>query len=173
MKKILFVFTTLFSIASFSQLKTDDVFISFHSDKEDITAKNTSVSSTLNMGTGELTFEVKIDAFEFVNATMQKHFNQEGVMNSAEFPIAKFTGKIINNGDIDYTADGKYDVSVSGTMTIKGVSKEFKATGKLVIRDGKITTTSDFELDRFEFGVTGKEQSISQILSIKVKAEYK
>lgn len=174
MKKIfLTTFGAIIAIASFSQLKAEDVSISFHSEKEDITANNTTVSSTLDTQTGDLSFKVAIDAFAFANKTMQKHFNQEGVMNSAQFPIATFKGQIKNNAEVDYTADGTYSVSVMGTMTIKGASKDFRAKGKIVIKGGKISASSTFELDRFEFGVTGKEKSISQILTITVEADYK
>lgn len=173
MKKLFSIILVLtLGITSFSQLKSDDVYISFYSKMDDITAKNTTVSSTLNQGTGDITFEVKIDAFSFVNKTMQKHFNQEGVMNSAEFPIAKFEGKIVNHSDVDYTADGTYTVKVSGIMTIKGKAIDFTADGKIIVKNGKVSATSNFDLDRFKFGVTGKEKSVSQILAIKVKASY-
>lgn len=169
---LLYVFSLL-GTAGIAQLKADDVQVSFYSKKEDIAAKNTVVSSTLDVSSGVLTFEVKIDAFEFINKTMQKHFNQEGVMNSTSFPVARFEGKIINNATLDYTANGKYDVTVEGTMTIKGVSKELSVTGQIIIDNGNVTAISSFDLDRFEYGVTAKEQSVSQILLIQVEAQYK
>ena len=173
MKKIfLFLAGAAMTLTSFGQLTSNDVFISFYSKKDDITAKNTTVTSTLDQSTGAITFEVKIDAFQFANKTMQKHFNQKGIMNSVEFPIAKFTGQIKNHSSVDYTADGTYDVGVFGDLMIKGVTKEFRAEGKIIVKGGKVSATSNFDLDRFEFGVTGKEGSVSQILAIKVKANY-
>lgn len=157
---------------SFGQLKTSDASITFHSEMDDITAENTTVKSTLDTQNGEITFSVSIDAFAFANKLMQKHFNEEGVMNSAEFPVAKFEGKIINNNEVDYTADGEYNVRVSGKMSIKGVTKEFGTSGMIVIKNGKISAVAQFDLDRFEYGVTGKEQSVSQVLQIEVKANY-
>ena len=145
MKKTFSILLTLFfGISSFAQLSSEEVQISFYSKMDDITAKNTTVSSTLDQGTGEITFEVSIDAFEFANKTMQKHFNQEGVMNSAEFPIAKFEGKILNHSDVDYTSDGTYPVKVSGKMTIKGETKDFVAEGEIIIKDRILYTTSNF-----------------------------
>ncbi|MBD3637490.1 MAG: YceI family protein [Crocinitomicaceae bacterium] len=173
MKKILLSFViAMISMTSIAQLTTKDAFVSFYSKMDDVTAENTSVKSTLDPKTGDISFTVSISAFSFANKTMQEHFNQEGVMNSAEFPIAKYEGTIVNNAEVDYTADGSYDVKVNGTMTIKGVTKEFSATGKIVIEGGKIIAKSSFDLDRFEFGVNAKEKSISKILAINVEAKY-
>ena len=104
---------------------------------------------------------------------MQKHFNDEGVMNSIEFPTANFIGYISNNTDVDYTADGEYNVIVQGKMTIKGVSKDISVKGNIVVANGVISTNSVFSLDRFEYGVDSKEKSVSQILKITVKANFK
>ncbi|UKN01751.1 YceI family protein [Paracrocinitomix mangrovi] len=166
------LFITLLSINSFAQLSTDKAFISFYSEMDDITAENSNVKSEFNMSTGEISFTVSIDKFIFKNSTMQKHFNQEGVMNSEKFPKATFTGKIVENSAIDYTANGTHKVKVKGKMTIKGISKEIEVNGELTIDGAKITATSKFSLDRFEYGVDGKKESVSQILAITVKANY-
>jgi polyisoprenoid-binding protein YceI len=173
MKKIILIsLISMFSLGSFGQLKTDNAFISFYSELEDLTVENTTVSSSLDVESGELNFKLKISAFSFLNKTMQKHFNQEGIMNSAEFPIANFSGTIGNNSSVDYTTDGTYEVEVSGKMTIKGVSKEFSTKGKIIVKDGKISAAANFDLNRFDYSVSGKEQSISKILTITVMANY-
>lgn len=156
----------------YSQLSSSEAHVTFYSKKEDITAKNAKGSSKLNVSSGEITFEVSILEFIFANSTMQKHFNQEGIMNSEVFPKATFVGKIVNNSEVDYTADGTYDVMVKGTMSIKGVSKDFEAKGKIIVKGGVISAAAVFSLDRFDYGVTGKEQSVSQVLELKVEVAY-
>lgn len=173
MNKIITTITAIaMAIGAQAQLTNESGKISFHSEKEDITATNSTFSSTLSMSTGDLTFEVSISDFVFANKTMGKHFNNEGIMNSIAFPSAFFKGKIINNGLVDYTADGTYKISVKGTMTIKGVSKDLTAKGEIKISNGKISASSSFDLDRFEYGVDAKEKSVSKVLSILVEVNY-
>jgi polyisoprenoid-binding protein YceI len=174
MKRI--ISTTLFfwviNIGFSQNLKSNDTFISFFSEKESIKAENSEVISTLNVSTGEITFAVDINKFIFPNSMMQKHFNQEGIMNSIEFPNANFSGKVTNNQTVDYTTDGTYKVTVSGTMTIKGISKDITTQGKIIITKGEISARSAFDLDRFQYGVDAKEDAVSKILLITVKATY-
>lgn len=158
--------------ASAQQHMTKSAYISFFSEMESITAENFSVLSKLNTETGDLMFSVAIQSFQFKNATMQKHFNQEDVMNSKEFPKAKFIGKIENNEKVDYKKDGEYKVTVSGKLTIKGTTNDITTNGIIKVKEGVIHANATFELDRFEYGVTGKKKSVSQILKLTVKAKY-
>lgn len=47
-----------------------------------------------------------------------------------------------------------------------------KVKATIQIENGTITATSEFNLDRFEYGVNGKDGVISQVLEINVKAIY-
>jgi len=147
-------------------------YIKFHSDKGGIYAENFSVISKLNPQTGSLVFSVAIQSFEFKNALMQRDFNKENVMNSAVYPKAKFNGKITNIESVDFDTPGSYPVIVSGVLTIKGISRQVETPGTIIIEQGMIKATASFSLDRFEYGVSGKTKSISQILDIHVEAEY-
>ncbi|MEZ4924232.1 MAG: YceI family protein [Crocinitomicaceae bacterium] len=174
MKNILILSFILVATLGFTQeIKTKEAHITFFSEKESIKAENSEVESTLDVSNGTLTFIVAIEKFIFPNGMMQKHFNQEGVMNSVSFPKANFEGTITNNDQIDYTTDGEYPVEVKGKMSIKGVSKEILVKGNIVIKNGQISAQSVFSLDRFEYGVDTKKESVSQILEITVKADYK
>jgi polyisoprenoid-binding protein YceI len=103
---------------------------------------------------------------------MQKHFNEADVMNSKEFPLAKFVGEITNNASVDYQKNGDYKVTVKGSLTIKGTTNPIETKGMIKVENGKIYANATFKLDRFLFGVDGKDGSISQILDLTVKAEY-
>lgn len=172
MKHIFALLLMGISSISIAQLSTDSGFISFYSETGDITAENEKVSCKLDVNTGEITFLVDINEFQFKNKTMQKHFNQEGVMHSDKFPKASYKGTITNNSSNDYTADGSYSVNVKGKMTIKGVSKDFVASGTINVKEGQITALSEFKLNRFEYGVDGKKNSVSKVLAISVKIKF-
>ncbi len=169
---LLTIFIT--GIEAFAQdaLIDKTAYIKFHSDKGGIYAENYSVISKLDRSSGELIFSVAIQSFEFKNALMQRDFNKANVMNSAEYPKAKFVGKITNIEAVDFTKAGSYPVMVSGVLTIKGISNQVETPGSIIIEQGHIKAIATFSLDRFEYGIKGKTKSISQLLDIRVEAEY-
>ncbi len=168
------LFAGVFSVNSNAQENkiTKTAHIKFYSEKGGISANNYAVVSKLNAATGEMIFSAPIQGFEFPNATMQKHFNQEGVMNSQAFPKAKFVGKITNLSEIDLTKDGDYSVNVTGKLTIKGTTNDVTTKGKISVKAGKIVATSTFTIDRFIYGVTSKKKSVSQNIELTIKATY-
>jgi len=72
---------------------------------------------------------------------MQEHFN-ENYLESDKFPKANFKGVITNHTAINFTKDGDYNAEVTGKMTLHGVTKDVKFTGKISIKSGKVTITS-------------------------------
>ena len=70
-------------------------FVSFFSSTpvEDIQAKNNQTSCILDLETGKTSFRIPIRGFEFPNALMQEHFN-ENYLESEKYPNASFNGKI-------------------------------------------------------------------------------
>lgn len=157
---------------SAQQFTTETGMVSFHSDKHNITPASNAAVSTLNTETGEMQFSVPVQSIEFDKKMMQDHFNAPGVMDSQQFPRIKFTGKIDNLEEINFAEDGEYPVKVSGQLTIKDVTKDIVQEGTVMIKDGAISANSEFDLDRFEYGVKSKAAHISQVLQIVVKAEY-
>lgn len=111
---------------------------------EDITANNYSVTSTIDPQTGEMIFSVPVQSFEFDKALMQKHFNQERFMDSGTYPRITFKGKITNLTDVKWEQDGKYNVTVTGDLTIRDVTKNITEKGSIDIQNGKILATSVF-----------------------------
>jgi polyisoprenoid-binding protein YceI len=151
--------------------------ISFHSSTpiEDIDAVNNEVVSTLDTKTGGFAFRVAILGFKFDAVDMQKHFNGDTYMNSAKYPKASFTGKITDLSKVDFTKDGTYNVTVSGNLTIKDVTKPVSAAGTITVKGGKVTARSEFKIKRAEYNVTGEaihEKKIGQVITIKVDCTY-
>lgn len=153
-------------------LTTQNAYVSFYSELEEVLAENYSGTSDLDTSNGRLLFSFPIQSFMFENATMQKHFNEEDVMHSRKFPRAKFVGEITNHTSINYSKNGEYKVTVKGLLTIKGKTNPIETKAIIKVENGKIYANATFQLDRFLYGVDGKEGSISQILDLTVKAEY-
>lgn len=147
----------LSTIGAFGQTYTSNTG-SIHFDavnKKGVDATSQSFTSKLDLDEMTIIFSVPIQSFEFGSGLMQKHFNQEGNMNSAEFPKAKFKGSITSGSDIK--ANGTHQVKVEGEMTIKGTTKPFTAEGTLVVNDGKVEASSEFMINGFDFGMDSKK----------------
>lgn len=119
--------------------------ISFYSKAplEDIQAVNKDATSIIDVSTRNVAFKVPIKSFQFENKLMQEHFN-ENYMHSDKYPDGTFTGKIINY--IDLKKDGEYEVTVSGKLTIHGVTKDRTIPGKIKIQNKKAIIDCKFDV---------------------------
>lgn len=126
---------------------TKNGIITFFSDapSEKIEGHNNQVNTAMDISTGDLVFKVLMKSFEFENALMQEHFN-ENYVESDKFPNATFKGKVTNLIEINFTKNGKYKAMVEGDLTIHGVTKKVKQTGTFEIKDGKILTNAKFSI---------------------------
>jgi len=108
---------------------------------EDIDARSDKGTSVFNATTGELAFNVPIRSLKFDKARMQEHFN-ENYMESDKYPQATFKGKI--NEKPDVTKDGTYPVTAAGIFEVHGVKQTRTITGKLTVKGGAISLSSEF-----------------------------
>jgi len=112
---------------------------------EEINAVNRKVTSVLDISTGQIEFSVLMKAFEFQKALMQEHFN-ENYVESDKYPKTVFKGTIDNASDIKWTTDGTYPVKVNGKMTLHGVTKDVSVPGTIEIKGGRILAKSTFNI---------------------------
>jgi len=149
---------------------TGNTTFSSETPMENINAENKKTQVLLNTATNELAIRMNMRDFVFPNKLMQEHFN-ENYIESDKYPNGTFSGKL--DQAIDYSKDGTYDASATGSFTIHGVSKTRTIKGKMKIEGGKINLTSNFEV-----ALTDHKIDVPQIVfvkiaqSIKVKAEY-
>lgn len=171
-------FTCSFAVAGNAQdYLTKNGKITFHSSTpiEDIDAENNEVVSALNTKTGQFSFAVAILGFHFEAVDMQNHFNGKTYMDSKTYPKASFTGKITDLSKVNFQKDGTYNVSVSGALTIKNVTKQIVVAGTITVAGGKVTARSEFKIKRAEYNVQGEaihEKKIGQVITINVDCTY-
>jgi polyisoprenoid-binding protein YceI len=179
MKQILLI--SLLALA-FNQVSAQKVFtkngkISFFSktDMEDISADNNQVMSVLNTQTGDLQFSVLIKSFKFEKALMEEHFN-ENYMESNKFPKASFKGALDDKSKVDFGKDGNYKVTISGDLTIHGVTKKVTSVpGTILVKEGKPTGSSKFnvKLADYEIAVPSVvKKNISETIEITVSCLF-
>ena len=173
-----FLFLTLFFTGLEAQkFFTRDGVIHFTSEAplEKIEAKNNNVASVLDTETGKLEFAVLIKAFQFEKALMQEHFN-ENYMESSKYPKAVFKGQIDNFKDIDFLNSGKQEVTVSGNMSIHGVTNEISVTGILDVQDENIHAKSTFTVAVADYDIEIPKvvrDNIAKEVEIVVDMDYK
>ena len=150
--------------------------ISFYSSAilEDIEAINDQVTSVLDLETGEVAFRVPIRGFTFKNALMQEHFN-ENYLESEKFPNAAFKGKIDGLDSIKLSNDPQ-EVTLTGTMTIHGISLEIREKGTIILSDGMIWGDAQFHIEVADYGIVVPKivrnniaKSVDITVSLKLK----
>jgi hypothetical protein len=152
---------------------TQTASISFFSEArlENIEAVSKSGGVVLNTATNEVLAKVSITTFEFKNGLMQEHFN-ENYMESAKYPTAQFSGKIIEK--INYSMPGTYPVTVTGTLTMHGVTVSRIISGTLIIKQGSIGLTSNFIVPVAEHKIhipNDKISNIAQNIKVSIQAD--
>ncbi|MEC7159028.1 MAG: YceI family protein [Bacteroidota bacterium] len=181
MKYIFALFTTciLGLSLSYGQLySTSNGEITFysHAPLEDIEATNKQVSCAIDLSKGQMAFSMLMNAFQFEKALMQEHFNERYV-ESHKYPKATFAGSIEDIDKIDLSKAGSYNVTVSGKLSIHGVTQTVSSKGTLKIGDDKtLTANSTFTINLEDYKVkipTMYIDNISESIEIKVKVKLK
>lgn len=126
----------------------------------------------MNTKTGEPAFRVFMTGFRFQKKAMQDHFNKDFV-ESDKYPESTFSGTIRDFNKIDLSKNGKHTVTVSGALTLHGVTKNITHTGQLEVRDGSIILFSKFNLLLSDYNIrvpSNYIRKISNTIEITVEA---
>lgn len=176
-KYFLLLVAAVVSASSFAQkYYTKNGNVSFFSttSMEDIKADNNQVMSVLNAQTGELQFSVIVKSFHFKKALMEEHFN-ETYLESDKFPKSTFKGSVTDISNVNFTKDGNYPVTVSGDLTIHGVTQKVTTPGTISVQDGKIKGNAVFKAALVDYNITVPkvvEKNISKTIEITVNCLY-
>src|SRR5690606_32914540 len=115
-----------------------------HSDapQELIRARSGQLRGAINVSRKAFAFRIRMLSFEGFNSPLQQeHFN-ENYMESAKYPEAIFTGKIIEDADI--SKDGEYEVRAKGKLLIHGLEQERIVKARVTTQKGIISISSEF-----------------------------
>lgn len=140
-------------------------------DDKDIEAVNKEATSRLEAN-GVLTFSMAATGFHFDIKKMEEHFNADYI-ESKKFPRVTFNGQITNFNTVNFTKNGKYPVSVTGTMQVHGVNKSIQANGTLEIINGVPKASAQFTVRLKDFGMDGILISfVADKVNVEVSASY-
>lgn len=153
---------------------TKDAKINFNSSTplEDIVANTNQATSFIDTDKNEVVISVLTSSFIFRRALMQEHFN-ENFMESAKYPKAKFTGKIIT--PVDWKSEKTVIADVKGDLTIHGTTKEITVKATITPGQGKIVAGTEFTVTPEEFKIiipAVVRDKIAKEVKIKMDAVY-
>ena len=137
-------------------------------------AENKTVIAAIDPIKGTLAFELPMKNFTFGNPRMQEHFNGPKWLDSEKYPTAGFKGSITNLAAIDFKKNGAYDAEVAGDLTIHGVTKRIKTTGKIIVAGKAVTANTEFTIKLEDYAVAGPQIAAGKIAKepkITVSAE--
>jgi hypothetical protein len=140
-------------------------------DDKDIDALNKEAVSRLEPN-GKLSFTMLMKEFHFDMGKMEEHFNEEYV-ESNKFPRAIFNGQISNIKTVDFKKNGKYPVTITGTMQVHGVNKAIQANGIVEVKNSVISANSKFTVTLKDFGIGGLLiKMVANKIDVEVNATY-
>ena len=119
-------------------------------------AENKAAIASLDKTTGAIMFEAAVNNFAFSNPKIQEHFNSAGWLNSAQFPKFTFSGKIDKINKVKFNKTGSYDVTVSGNLTVKGISKPVSAKAKVTVTGTAVSAVSTLSIKLADYGIAGQ-----------------
>jgi len=162
MKKIILAITLLLSLNITAQIftaKTGATSVSFYSEAplENIEALNKGAIIVLKASTNEIQVRVTIQNFKFKNALMEEHFNENYMETEKKvdgaYPNrnAEFKGKI--NEPIDYAKEGENKVTITGKLTIHGVTKDVTLNGTLTKKGREVIIYSKFKIKVADYNI--------------------
>ena len=164
----------LFNAGAQNRFFTKDAKINFNSSTplEDIIAESNQATTFIDIEKNEVAFSVLTTSFKFRRALMEEHFN-ENYMESAKFPKAKFSGKIVS--PVDWKSEKAVVVDVKGELTMHGATKE--VTLKATITPGKtrIIATAELKVTPEDFKIaipSAVRDKIAKEVTIKIDAVY-
>lgn len=119
---------------------------------ENISAINQKATAIIDFEKQEFAVKIPMRNFIFPVKLMQEHFN-ENYVESGQFPYATFKGFF--NKKVDLSQSTNASLSVSGTMTIHGVSKMEIIQGRITVDVPykSVILESDFKIKLEDYNI--------------------
>lgn len=121
-----------------------EVFFRSEAKLELIDAKSQKLEAIVDFQKKTFEFLIPINSFKGFNAELQREHFLDRYMESDKFPVATFTGKIIE--DVDISKPREITVRAKGKLTIHGVEQERIIKSKITIEGNVVTVFSVFSV---------------------------
>jgi hypothetical protein len=157
-------FTCLYSLSVQQGMfvgKTGHVHFLSDAPLELIKASSKELSGIIDPTNNGVAFSIRVVTFHGFNSAVQREHFMENYMEVSRYPVATFTGKIIEA--LDFQQDGVRNVRIKGLLNIHGVTVERIVPGTLIIKGNLINASASFTVPMKEHAIT-----IPKLLSQKI-----
>jgi polyisoprenoid-binding protein YceI len=93
---------------------------------------------------------------------MRDNFVRQNALRTGQFPFAEFVVESVTGFPASYTEGAEINLTLSGTMTIKGQAKPLTFTVKARQAGNTLTATADTQFNMTEFGITPPEVALAK-----------
>ncbi len=151
-----------------------DGLISFRSEaqQELIKASSSHMVGIIDPEKRTYVFKVVIRTFQGFNSALQiEHFNEK-YLESEKYPEALFTGKIIE--DYDLNVDGNYEVRAKGKLKIHGVEMERIIRCRVISKNYHLFIDSHFTILLSDHDIKIPRvvhEKVANEIKVEIKAE--
>ncbi len=109
-----------------------------------------------------VTVDIQTDSLWTQHAPLTAHLNSPDFLDTREYPTANFASTEIKPGE----ADG--EVTITGKLTMHGVTKEITFPAKVAITHDKPTLHAEFPLKRTDFGMDKKLEGVHDEVAMTI-----
>jgi polyisoprenoid-binding protein YceI len=125
--------------------------------------KKLTGTATIDSGdisTLKIAVEIDMNSTFTDNGMLTNHLKSPDFFGVKNNPKSKFTSTKVEKGDAGYT--------VSGKLTLNGKTKELSFPAKIEVADGSLKLTSDFKINRTDWGISYGRGMVDEDVALKV-----
>ncbi len=154
--------------------RTETGHITFVSDAplELISAESKELKGAVDPEKLTFAFQLDVRSLKGFNSPLQQEHFYENYIESEKFPVATFSGKIIEK--VDLRTPGSKVVRAKGILKIHGVEQERIINCSLDIKENKFEVSSEFIVPLTDHNITIPRlvfQKIAEEINVTIKAE--
>lgn len=154
--------------------RTETGTVTFVSDAplELISAESMELKGAVDADKLTFAFQLDVRSLKGFNSPLQQEHFYENYIESEKFPVASFSGKIIEK--VDFRTPGSMMVRAKGILKIHGVEQERIINCSLNIKEKSFEVTSEFVVPLSDHNITIPKlvfQKIAEEIKVTIKAE--
>ncbi|OMF32118.1 hypothetical protein BK133_14790 [Paenibacillus sp. FSL H8-0548] len=97
---------------------------------------------------------VEVTSMDSGNSQRDKHISEAAYLDTTQFPTAAFTANSFTGLPSEWKTDEVYNISMTGDLTVKGITKEVAFTGQAAYVQGLLKLEANTVVTFDDFGMT-------------------
>jgi polyisoprenoid-binding protein YceI len=138
-----------------------------------INASSNGLKGVINTSSRTFTFSIDMNSFEGFNNYLQKEHFRKNYIESERFPLATFSGKIIESDD--FRNDGCYVLRAKGKLSLHGIENERIIRADITVKNGVLRLNSCFTVMLADHEITVPvivNEKLATAIKVKIDADF-